>query len=160
MRRIDRWTIASREVVVLQFRRQPVNVCRNAQCQVPPTLEAALVEHAPDAIIFADREGIIRLWNARAVALFGHTTAEAVGQSLDLIVPEPSRAAHWAGYALAVQRGRFKSDTVLQTSRALTKGGGVIAIELSAAIIRSESGEVRGIMAIGRDIDGRRAHGQ
>lgn len=119
-------------------------------------LQATLIEHAPDAIVFADCEGTIRLWNARAGELFGHSAAEAIGQSLDLIVPESFRAAHWAGFSRAVQRGRFKNDALLQTSRALTRGGGTVMVELSAAIVRNESGEVRGIMAIARNVAERR----
>lgn len=115
------------------------------------SLEAALVQHAPDAIVFADCDGTIRVWNGGAEVLFGHTAEDAVGQSLDLIVPEPFRAAHWAGFARAVQRARFKTDAMLQTSRALVKDGGTVDVELSAAIIRNESGEVQGIMAIGRN---------
>lgn len=123
-------------------------------------LEAALIAHAPDAIIFADCTGEIRLWNRGAETLFGYDAGEAVGHTLDLIVPEPSRTAHWAGFSRAVQRGHFAKDDVLLTSRALTKDGRVIVVELSAAIIRSPAGEVAGIMAIGRDITARRAREQ
>jgi PAS domain S-box-containing protein len=122
------------------------------------TLEAALIAHAPDAILFVDCTGVIRLWNWRAETLFGYSAEEAVGHTLDLIVPEPMRAAHWAGFSRAVQQGHFTKDTVLQTSWALTKDGRRIAVELSAAIIRSTSGQVQGIMAIGRDVTERRAH--
>ena len=124
------------------------------------TLETALIAHAPDAIIFADCAGVIRLWNQGAEALFGYSTAEAVGYTLDLIVPEPSRTAHWAGFSRAVQQGRFAKDDVLLASRALTKDGRIIAVELSAAIIWSPSGQVRGIMAIGRNVTERRAREQ
>ena len=120
-------------------------------------LEATLIEHAPDAIIFADGGGVIRLWNHGAETIFGHRAEEAIGQTLDLIVPEPHRAAHWAGFSRAVERGRFASDEVLLTSRALTKGGRAIAVELSAAIVRDPSGQVTGIVSIGRDVTDRRA---
>src|SRR5262245_48193282 len=116
------------------------------------TLETVLIEHAPDAIIFADRAGVIRLWNCGAETLFGYSAADALGYMLDLIVPEPRRAAHWAGFHRAVRQGRFTKDNILQTSRALTKDGRTIAVELSAAIIRDHTGEVVGIMAIGRDV--------
>ena len=124
------------------------------------TLATALIAHAPDAIIFADCTGMIRLWNQGAEALFGHSAAEAVGHTLDLIVPEPYRPAHWAGFSRAVQQGRFAKDDVLLTSRALTKDGSLIAVELSAAIIWSPVGRVSGIMAIGRDVTERRAREQ
>ncbi len=124
------------------------------------TLETALIAHAPDAIIFADGAGVIRLWNQGAEALFGYSAAEAVGRTLDLIVPEPSRTAHWAGFSRAVQQGRFAKDDVLLTMRGLTKDGRLIAVELSAALIRSPGGQVQGVMAIGRDVTERRAREQ
>jgi len=85
---------------------------------------------------------------------------EAVGHTLDLIVPEPYRTAHWDGFSRAVRRGHFAKDEVLLTSRALTKDGRVIVVELSAAIIRSHDDQVTGIMAIGRDITARRVREQ
>lgn len=124
------------------------------------SLEAMLVQYAPDAIVFADCDGIIRVWNRGAETLFGYTAAEAIGRSLDLIVPEPFRAAHWAGFSRAIRQGRFKSDVMLQTSRALAKDGRTMVVELSAAIIGNESGKVQGIMAIGRDVSQRPAPGQ
>ena len=124
-------------------------------------LEAALlIAHAPDAIIFADRTGVIRLWNRGAETLFGYNAGEAVGHTLDLIVPEPYLPAHWAGFSRAVRRGHFAKDEVLLTSRALTKDGRVIVVELSSAIIRSHDDQVTGIMAIGRDITARRVREQ
>jgi PAS domain S-box-containing protein len=66
------------------------------------TLGTNLIAHAPDAIILADCDGVIRLWNRAAEAMFGYGAAEAIGQTLDLIVPEPYRVAHWAGFSRAV----------------------------------------------------------
>ena len=68
-------------------------------------LAGQIVEHAPDAIIMADRDGIIRLWNAAASTVFGYSAAEAVGQSLDLIVPEQFRARHWDGFGQVMETG-------------------------------------------------------
>src|ERR1041384_5360596 len=98
-------------------------------------IEATLIAHAPDSVTFADSAGVIRVWNHAAEARFGYPAREAVGQTLDLIVPEPYRAAHWAGFFAAVQRGRFARNEVLLTSRALTRDGSVTVVELSAAII-------------------------
>jgi PAS domain S-box-containing protein len=119
-----------------------------------------LIAHAPDAIIFADCTGVIRLWNRAAETMFGPGVAEAIGQTLDLIVPKPYRVAHWAGFSHAVTQGRFAKDDALLTSRALTKDGRIIAVELSAAIVWSPSGQVQGIMAIGRDVTQRRVREQ
>ena len=81
-------------------------------------------------------------------------------QTLDLIVPEPYRVAHWAGFSHAVKQGHFAKDDVLHTSRALTKDGRIVAVKLSAAIVWSPSDQVRGIMAIGRDVTERCAREQ
>ncbi len=67
-----------------------------------------LVEQDPDAIIFADREGMIRVWNESAAALFGYAQDEAIGRSLDLIIPEYLRRAHWEGFHQAIARGQTK----------------------------------------------------
>ena len=123
-------------------------------------LETALIANAPDAVIFADGAGVIRVWHHGAEALFGYSAAAAIGHTLDLIVPELSRPAHWAGFARAVQQGRFTKDAVLQTSRAFTKDGRTIVVELAAAMIWSPSGQVQGIMAVGRDVTERRAREQ
>ena len=58
-----------------------------------------VVEQAPDGIIFADREGVIQIWNSAAAELFGYLPEEAVGRSLDIIVPERLRHAHWEGFS-------------------------------------------------------------
>src|SRR6266536_2454314 len=64
-----------------------------------------IVEDAPDAIIFADRDGVIRLWNAGAQAVFGYQPEEALGQTLDLILPERLRERHWDGFRRVIATG-------------------------------------------------------
>ncbi len=68
-----------------------------------------MAEDSP-AIIIADRDGVIRVWNEAAQRLLGHSASDAVGQTLDLIVPERYRAAHWAGFHSAIERGAAKND--------------------------------------------------
>jgi PAS domain S-box-containing protein len=58
-----------------------------------------------DVAILADGSGAIRFWSEAAERAFGHTPAAAVGQSLDLIVPAEYRAAHWGGFARAIDAG-------------------------------------------------------
>ena len=72
------------------------------------SLYRRIVESTPDAVIFADQDGIIRLWNAGAEAIFGYAAEEAVGQTLNLIVPEKQRARHWEGYFRVMKSGRTK----------------------------------------------------
>ena len=73
-----------------------------------PDFEARFLADTPDGILYADQNGIIRFWNAGCERLFGHSAAEAVGQSLDLIIPEAQRARHWQGYANTMRTGQSR----------------------------------------------------
>ncbi len=119
---------------------------------IEPELAALLVEQAPDAVIFAGTDGIVRSWNEGATAIFGHTAAEALGQSLDLIVPERFRDAHWKGYDRALEAGDTKYRGQALPTRSVRKDGTAIYVELSFAIIKDASGEVIGALAHARDI--------
>ena len=114
-----------------------------------------IVEHTSLAIVFGDREGIIRLWNAGAEAMFGYTAAEAVGQSMDLIVPEKHRAKHWEGYDRVMQSGVTKYGRELLAVPALTKDGRRISIEFNVALLRDEAGQVIGAAATINDVTAR-----
>ena len=109
-----------------------------------------IVEQAPDAMIFADGEGIIRVWNARAQAFFGHAAGEAVGKSLDLIIPEHLRAAHWRGYEQALASGHTRLAGKPMLTRAVHKDGGKVYVELAFSIVRDASGRILGAVATGR----------
>ena len=75
------------------------------------SLSQQILTLAPDAILFADREGIIRLWNKGAERIFGCTAEEAIGQSLDLIIPEKLRERHWEGYHKTMATGETRYGT-------------------------------------------------
>jgi PAS domain S-box-containing protein len=64
-----------------------------------------IVDGSPDAVVFGDAKGIIRLWNAGAEAIFGFTSGEALGQSMDIIIPERLRGRHWEGYDRVMATG-------------------------------------------------------
>ena len=81
-----------------------------------PELAVALVERSPDAMIFAGLDGMIGAWNPAAEHIFGHTAAEAMGQSLDLIIPERFRSAHWTAYDKALESGKDRKSTRLNSS--------------------------------------------
>ncbi len=115
-------------------------------------LESRLVEQAPDAVIFADRNGVIRVWNASATRVFGYSQEEALGQSLDLIVPERFREAHWTGYDKALAAGDTKYAGQALPTRSARKDGTQIYVELTFAIIQDASGAVIGALAHARDI--------
>lgn len=117
----------------------------------------ALVGAAPEAIVVTDPEGTVRLWNAGAEAMFGFPASEAIGRSLDLIIPEKQRAAHWKGYEKAMATGVTKYGDTLLAVPALHRDGHRLSIEFSVALLRDETGAIVGISAIMREISKRRA---
>jgi PAS domain S-box-containing protein len=111
----------------------------------------ALVEQLPASVIVADREGRITLWNRASEALFGFSAAEAVGQSLDLIVPERLREAHWAGFDRSLASGTTKYAGQVLMTRATHKDGRRLYVEFSFGMLTDASGNVTGVVAVGRD---------
>jgi PAS domain S-box-containing protein len=112
-----------------------------------------LVRQAPDAVIYADDEGVIRFWNAGAERIFGFSEAEAIGKSLDLIIPEDLRDRHWSGFRQTVRSGetRYGAGHTLAV-RALRKDGRVVSVEFSMLPFRDADGTIVGIAAIMRDV--------
>jgi PAS domain S-box-containing protein len=115
----------------------------------------AVVEQAPDAIIFADREGAIRVWNRAAETVFGYTAAEVLGGSLDVIIPERLRRAHWQGFQNAIESGQTKLGARALTTRSVHKNGSKLYVELSFGLIRNGAGAIVGALAVGRDCTAR-----
>jgi PAS domain S-box-containing protein len=116
---------------------------------------AAIIQQAPDAVIYIDREGVIRVWNRGAESVFGYTADEAVGQSVDLIVPERFRPAHWAGFRRAVETGHTRPGDPVRTTRSTHKDGRKLYIEISFGLVTGEDGSVVGSVAVGRDCTAR-----
>ena len=112
-----------------------------------------IVDGSPDAVVFGDAQGIIRLWNAGAAAIFGFTAAEAVGQSMDIIIPERLRGRHWEGYHRTMATGvsRYGAGDLLAVP-AVTKDGRTISIEFTIQVLKGPSGEVLGPVATIRDV--------
>lgn len=111
-----------------------------------------LVNNAPEAILISDREGVIRFWNSGAEQMFGHTASEAVGQSLDMIIPENLRGRHWDGYGRVMASGETKYRTGLLSSPGIRKDGSRVSLEFSMVLLRSENGEMAGCASIMRDV--------
>jgi len=112
-----------------------------------------LLASGSDAIVATDRDGVIRLWNKGAERIFGHSAAQAVGQSLDLIIPENLRARHWEGYHHAMRTGQSRyGEGDLLAVPGLRKDGSRVSLEFTVAMIRNEAGEMVGIAAILRDV--------
>lgn len=110
-----------------------------------------LVDQAPDAILFADSEGLIRLWNEGAEATFGFSAMEALGQSLDLIIPDKLRERHWDGYHKVMESGATAYGSQLLSVPALHKNGHKLFSDFSIIMIKDENGKMQGVAAIMRD---------
>jgi PAS domain S-box-containing protein len=115
----------------------------------------SIVDNAPDAMIFSDREGIIRLWNSGAEAMFGYAASEALGQSLDIIIPENLRGRHWEGYKKTMATGETKYGKDLLAVPGIRKDGTRISLEFSIVMVKDETGQLLGPAAILRDVTAR-----
>jgi PAS domain S-box-containing protein len=112
-----------------------------------------LIAETPDAVLFADAEGIIRFWNGGARRIFGFDEDEAVGQSLDIIIPLSLRERHWQGYSGTMRSGRTRyAAGDLLAVPALRKDGARISVEFSIIPFRDEGGTMIGIGAVMRDV--------
>jgi PAS domain S-box-containing protein len=118
-------------------------------------LAARIVEAAPDAVLFTDRRGAIRLWNAGAERIFGWTAAEAIGKSLDLIIPDRLRARHWQNWDRVMETGVTRYATEVLAVPALRKDGAALSIEFTIQLVRDEHGTILGPAAIVRDVTAR-----
>ncbi|MBY6163752.1 PAS domain S-box protein [Mameliella alba] len=112
-----------------------------------------LFEGMPDALVVADREGIIRVWNGGAKRIFGFAEGEALGQSLDIITPERLRERHWIGYEATMRTGQTKyGEGDLLSVPAIRKDGAQISIQFSIVPLRGEDGDLQAVAAIMRDV--------
>jgi len=115
-------------------------------------LDAKILDDVADALIYSDRSGTIVRWNRGSSALFGFSAEEALGQNLDLIIPEHLRAAHWKGFEAAIATGAMKLAGRPTLTRALHKSGRRLYIEMTFALVRDVGGAVLGAVAIARDV--------
>lgn len=123
--------------------------------ELSPSLFQRIVEEMPEAVIVSDRAGAIVYWNRAAETMFGHSAGEAMGQSLDLIIPERFRARHWAGYRTVMSTGVTRYGHELLAVPAIRKDGSRISLEFSIALVRDDGGELAGAAAIIRDVTAR-----
>lgn len=114
-------------------------------------LSESILKSIHEALIYADLKGIIQYWNHGSEKVFGFTAAEAVGQSLDIIIPEKLRKAHWDGYEKAIVRGDTISGRGSRITRALHKSGQTLYVDMSFAMVRDQSNELIGSLAVARD---------
>jgi len=110
-----------------------------------------LVEAIGDAIVVSDANGAINLWNPAAERLFGFTQAEALGNSLDLIIPERLRERHWAGYRRTMASGETRYGHDLLRVPAVHKDGRALSIAFTVGLLYGPQREAKGIVAVIRD---------
>ena len=116
-------------------------------------LARSLISTRSDAIIAADRDGVIRFWNPGAERIFGYVENDAVGRSLDLIIPERLQQRHWNGYRRTMDSGKSRyGEGDLLSVPALHKNGSTISVEFTVIPLRDESGKMIGMAAIMRDV--------
>ncbi|MCV7219908.1 PAS domain-containing protein [Mycolicibacterium elephantis] len=117
---------------------------------------AAAILSGPDAIIAADRDGVVTFWNAGAQRIFVFTAEQAVGESLDLIIPERLRARHWAGWkqVMATGQSRYGAGDLLAVP-ALRQDGTRISVEFTIHPLRDAHGDMAGFAATLRDVTAR-----
>lgn len=118
----------------------------------PSELDAKILDDVADALIYSDRSGTIMRWNRASTTLFGFTAVEALGQNLDLIIPEHLRPAHWKGFEAAIASGAMKLAGRPMLTRALHKSGRKLYIEMTFALVRDAAGVVLGSAAMARDV--------
>ena len=118
-------------------------------------LAPAILDQAADAVIFADVEGVIRIWNVVAAQIFGFAAEEAIGRSLDLIIPEHLRQAHWSGFRRAMRSGATRLGGRPTMTRGLHQSGRRLYVEMSFAVVRDPSGTVAGSVSVARDATAR-----
>jgi PAS domain S-box-containing protein len=119
----------------------------------PDRFAATLLASMPDAVVFSDADGLIRYWNQGAETIFGFAASEAIGQSLDIIIPEKLRERHWDGYRKTMSTGetRYGAGDLLAVP-AIRKDGSRISTEFTIVPFRDETGRMLGIAAVMRDV--------
>ena len=120
---------------------------------IPRGLTEAILGTVSDAIIATDADGLISFWNPGAARIFGFTAEEAVGRSLDLIIPENLRARHWMGYnrVMATGESHYGQGDLLSVP-GLTKDGRRISVEFTIVLLHDGERKPVGIAAILRDV--------
>ncbi len=118
-----------------------------------PSLAESIIEQTADAIVYADSTGTIMRWNHAAALLFGYSAQEAIGQSLELIIPEHLRAAHWRGFDAAIANGVTRLQGRPTVTRAVHQTGRKLYVEMTFALVTKQVGAPAcGAVAIARDV--------
>jgi PAS domain S-box-containing protein len=116
---------------------------------MPIDIHRAIVEQAQEGIVFIDCDNIVRLWNRGAEKLFGFTAEEALGRSIDIIIPERFRQAHAEGMRRAVEAGKTRLGERVMTTRATHKSGDKVYVGLTFTLLK-DGETVLGAFAVAR----------
>lgn len=114
-------------------------------------LHEAIVHAAGDGIVLAGRDGKILEWNAAATRIFGFTREQALGQTLDLIIPERYRERHWTAYDVTMETGITRYGSDLLRIPALHAEGRPLSIAMTVGLLTDDAGQVSSIVAVVRD---------
>ncbi len=135
------------------MRRGPRRVKKRPMTGLPDDLPRRILEGSPDAVLVSDRAGAIRGWNAAAERLFGFAAAEALGASMDLIIPERLRGRHWGGWDQVMETGVTRyGDGQLLAVPASHKDGRQLSVEFSIQLLKDGAGRIEWVVAIFRDV--------
>ena len=120
---------------------------------LPNDLPLRILNGSPEAILICDQAGTVRYWNAAAERVFGFPVAEALGASLNLIIPERLRARHWAGWEATMRKGvTHYGEGQLLAVPACHKDGRQISVEFSIQLLKDPNGQVEWVVAVLRDV--------
>jgi PAS domain S-box-containing protein len=110
-----------------------------------------LVEAVGDAIVASDASGAITLWNPSAQRMFGFTEEEALGKSLDIIIPQRQQQRHWDGYHKTMATGQTRYGNDVLRVPAVHKDGHGLSIAFTVALLHTPDNKVSAIVAVIRD---------
>ena len=117
------------------------------------TVADSILAASADAVVATDSAGIIRFWNPGAERIFGHRADEALGQSLDLIIPERLRARHWEGFRRVIETGESRyGEGDLLSVPSTRRDGQWISVEFTIVALKDEQGGISGLAAVMRDV--------
>jgi PAS domain S-box-containing protein len=125
----------------------------DSRAALPHDLPARIVDGSPDAILICDRAGTVVYWNTAAARIFGFSVTEALGVSINLIIPERLRARHWVGWDATMRTGvtRYGEGQLLAVP-ALHKDGRQVSIEFSIQLVKDADGQIEWVVAVIRDV--------
>lgn len=124
--------------------------------QLSPEHAAAILSDVGDAVIVAQPDGIIAYWNGGAERIFGHSAQAAVGQSLDLIIPERLQQRHWTGWdkVMGGEPSRYGAADMLSVP-SVRADGEALSVEFTITVLHGPDGSISAIAAILRDVTAR-----